>query len=1102
LAAVGAVDSEAAAHRRFGEERRAQFVGREEVLERIAAYVRDGSKKPLAVIGSPGCGKSAVMAKAAEAARVAHPHARVVARFIGATAASTDVVSLLREVVGHIYKLDEDEEIPFDLDPLLDMFRLALRGASERRPIVLFFDALDQLTETHHAQSLMWLPLHLPEHVHIVVSAASSDAVARIGESDRIELGPLTLDDGEAMLSNWLGEAGRTLQPEQRAAVLESFAAEGNALWLRTAAAESSLLRSWQPPPRFASGTRALLEQVLDRLDNDEEHGEALVAHTLNYLASARHGLAEDQILDLVSADETVMAEFRRRSPESPQTERLPMAVWVRLHNDLTPYLAERQAATAVITFYHRSFKEAAMARAPAADWHARLARFFREAATANGRWTNAPHALGELPFHLLRGGDLDAIRALYSDIGYLDARFRAQPRAGPATSERPGVVDFLYELHEAGEHDSAAEELIRPLWRLLSDRNTMLVRFPENAAQEIANYLNRYSRSDAARALIQAARAVPARLSLSYWASAARAGHTAPITALAAVPGTSHFLSGATDGSVGCWSVLADEPLWTTAAHEEVVTSIAVTADGGSALTASKDGSILSWDLARASRRRSRLLAPHASAAWVGGFLDADTAVATTAGALFAFDVASGAFVWRAATNNFSMVEVSPDGAACSGPDKTGPEQFTVRVLSRDGRVAATLGKLDEVRQLRFTADGSAVVFSDHHGYLWAYTRDGAARCGALLRPPLAAWCCRDDGTIVGSDPAGLILRITLWPMAGDRVPETAWLHESATAMASLRGDCVVAGHEDGSMTLIDMKANAIVRRWTPGVALAAGALFDDGGGIGVAGSRLQGELVRGRALHRIFPDSHSARVTDSPHARFISGVAAIGEGLSLTVDHEGTAVVWERSGPARIHRVGTALTCCCAWEEGGVGVAGTTDDAVYMIGMGKAVRKIVLPGHRDPPGVSAVAAAGRPLQVIAALQNSEVASAGRHEWRIKAGSGMGTAAAIDSACMFAATGHGFGKVHLWDAATGRERWRQSLHAGPVHALAFGADGLLYSAGDDRRLLVIDPESGAVVAATVLANKPVALRDCAGRHWLVLDSAGGLYHFVSNLIV
>jgi hypothetical protein len=140
-------------------------------------------------------------------------------------------------------------------------------------------------------------------------------------------------------------------------------------------------------------------------------------------------------------------------------------------------------------------------------------------------------------------------------------------------------------------------------------------------------------------------------------------------------------------------------------------------------------------------------------------------------------------------------------------------------------------------------------------------------------------------------------------------------------------------------------------------------------------------------------------------------------------------------------------------------------------------------------------VAAGGKPVQIVAALQNSEVASAGRYQWRIKSASGMGTAAAIDTASCRAATGHGFGKVHLWNAEREEEIWQMPLHAGPVYAMAFGADGLLYTAGADRCVLAIDPGSKKIMAATTLAHSAVALVPFDGGV-RVLDSTGSMYAF------
>lgn len=46
------------------------------------------------------------------------------------------------------------------------------------------------------------------------------------------------------------------------------------------------------------------------------EHGsELLVARTLACLAVSRHGLSEDELLDVLSADETLMADVRARAP-------------------------------------------------------------------------------------------------------------------------------------------------------------------------------------------------------------------------------------------------------------------------------------------------------------------------------------------------------------------------------------------------------------------------------------------------------------------------------------------------------------------------------------------------------------------------------------------------------------------------------------------------------------------------------------------------------------------------------------------------------------------------------------------------------------------
>jgi hypothetical protein len=70
-----------------------------------------------------------------------------IARFIGATANSTDLRSLLEGLcreLGELYGAD-NSDLPLDLNKLTVVFRERLELATVEHPLTLFLDALDQL---------------------------------------------------------------------------------------------------------------------------------------------------------------------------------------------------------------------------------------------------------------------------------------------------------------------------------------------------------------------------------------------------------------------------------------------------------------------------------------------------------------------------------------------------------------------------------------------------------------------------------------------------------------------------------------------------------------------------------------------------------------------------------------------------------------------------------------------------------------------------------------------------------------------------------------------------------------------------------------------
>jgi WD40 repeat protein len=499
LASTSREVQEEEAHRAFGDERCRGFIGRTEPLEQIAACLQGGEHGMLAVVGSPGSGKSAVMAEAVRRARQTYGEDAVLARFIGATPHSANVLSLLGNLVAEIRRRypapspapgekSKDGEIPVEINPLTAAFHEALARPAVERPLFVFLDALDQLAPGNGAWEGHWLPGALNPHVRLILSTAlpaAADAIAgggaagsprllhsaqdpravvmatlerRASKVQQIRLQLLSAADGRTLVAQWLADAGRTLQSAQEEGILRSFAREGNPLWLRVAVNESRRLASWDTAPDFDADLPELLRQVLDRLSAEDEHGTVLVERALGGIASARHGLAEDEVIDVLSADKGIMADFRRRSPKSPMSNTLPVAVWVRLHGDIAPYLAERQLQNAALLgFYHRSFLETAQkAFLDTADRqrvaHQRLADYFN----ARPSWfiapadqeASAPRAavitdppdarrVSDLPWQLLRVASAsdparerpdawDAPVAVLCDIEFVEAKCRA----------------------------------------------------------------------------------------------------------------------------------------------------------------------------------------------------------------------------------------------------------------------------------------------------------------------------------------------------------------------------------------------------------------------------------------------------------------------------------------------------------------------------------------------------------------------------------------------------------------------------------------------------------------------------------------------------
>lgn len=382
------------AHERFSRDRCRNFVGRQAQLRTLESYLVSKTPHPLIIHGGSGCGKTALVSEAwlngvTVFSDLGGAGPVVLGRLIGSTPSSTEIRTLLTDLGRQIEAayLVDPSDIPWDLDAFFFWFAGRLSLAHEKRPLVMFLDALDQLQEHDLGRTLRWLPARLPDHVRIVASVLDEpggpdghwfrSVKARYAAAGTpfLHLSLLAPDDSIELLEKWLGEAARSLSPQQWEEVRRAIGEGIQPLWLKVVFHEARGWTSWQVPGEKAGSNSheetitplvSDLSHAIDRfvrqLADPRRHQPLLVERSLAYLAASRRGLTEDELLRILPADKEYWDDFTSSIyHEIPGDERcLPAAVWSRLYHDLEGFLSDHfsEGGLLLINFYHRKLKE------------------------------------------------------------------------------------------------------------------------------------------------------------------------------------------------------------------------------------------------------------------------------------------------------------------------------------------------------------------------------------------------------------------------------------------------------------------------------------------------------------------------------------------------------------------------------------------------------------------------------------------------------------------------------------------------------------------------------------------------------------------------
>ncbi len=1090
-------------HDRFLADRTRLFFGREELLQRMSVYVDDDQERlPLIVTGPPGCGKSALLAKFAESE--AASGVLVLPYFIGAAPGSTDLTLTVRSICETLVsECEVDEELSADPATLQRQLPVILAKAARTRKVVLLIDALNQLNPADRSHELNWMPFYVPHGARLILSTLKGDCLdsikRRVPAESIIDVPVLPQDDRRDLVCEQLARRAKKLTAQQLTELLDISKRPDAALplYLLVAVEELCLFgsrdaldkRLQQLPMTLAN----LFEQVLERLEQD--HTYAVTSSVLRWLAVSRSGLLESEINSLLSNNE------HRVSP----------AHWIRFYRALEPYLRPMDEASGAgfIDFYHDQLRFAVYRRylgmnsvddqlsSAAITAHNELARYFRELAQGDlsSRWTtDFPHALSELPFHLIRAGNTAEAQELLLDFEWMQTKLTALDST---------ALLLDYELAEGGaDLDLVKRSLLRSAPVIAREKR-------ELASQLMGRLLNSQS-VNIKRMLDQAADWSSRSLALRPL-NASLAGPDDPlkkgllaILSVAVTPDLSTAITCSDEGVIRVWDVQRDAELKSMGVNTHRPNANAITPQGDLVVTSSEDNRLRIWAPLEAESEVGQL----------AGHTSYITAVAVTASGKWAISTSEDQSLrlWdieeQVEVPRFAGVSVIGNSLAISSDGRrvvaaTPDGSLRIWDVATGEELPSTMRHASQLRALAIAPDGRRVAgANDKTVHVWDVEENReihqlvghTAPVRVVLFTPGGRYC------ISGSDD----ILLKLWDLEDGSevgVLEAHWWSITA-ANVTLDGKHAVSASGDETLKIWDLESRDElhsvrgVSQWVNGLCVTPDGQFL----ISVARDMALKvwDVATGKPLRDI-----------NGHSDWVNAVAVSSDGEKLISGSEDRILkVWDFGSGEELCTLrghGNGISGVVFTPDGKLAVSGCWDQTLKVWDIETQSELYSLEGHptKEENGW---------IRAVAMLPDGERVISASHDttlklWDLKSRRALITLRGHEGWVMCVAampdgkrviSGSADGTLKLWDLETGDELRTYVGHTGFVTGVAVTSDGLrAVSTSEDQTLKLWDLDQAEVIASFTADSQ---LRACAitpDNHTIIAGESSGRMHFL-----
>ncbi|NXO60823.1 NWD2 protein, partial [Aramus guarauna] len=341
-----------------------------EALNIVHKYIlpsKIGHINPLIIYGGPCTGKTLLLAEVAKKAyswlqEEMGPDSDpvVVIRFLGSTETSTDLKNILQSICEQLavnYRCLV-QSYPKKIHDLRDLFINLLNESSFHRPLVIIFDALEQLTDSDDGRKLWWLPIHLPRSVRIILSTLPNKhgILQKLRcliheENNYIELTARDRKMCSQVLKHQLLRVKRKVTSGQQIYVNEAFSKCTLPMFVNLTFRE---VRNWRSHKDVDESSLCVtvhesIEQLFWSLEN--KCGSRLLSRALGYITMSKSGLSEMELEDILALDNSVMYELSESVREGNPL-RIPYIYIARLKEGLQGYLIERQVKNVTLLLW------------------------------------------------------------------------------------------------------------------------------------------------------------------------------------------------------------------------------------------------------------------------------------------------------------------------------------------------------------------------------------------------------------------------------------------------------------------------------------------------------------------------------------------------------------------------------------------------------------------------------------------------------------------------------------------------------------------------------------------------------------------------------